>query len=239
MINKGAGRARNNSTPSEAVRVVNLFVKKAAEPFKGKAKVLNDIILTLKPYLNDYGYWAVFGAIFFEDFGIPVPGESILIAGSLLASQGVLHIFPLLLIAWIGAVAGDNIGYAIGRFGGRRLALRYGHYVFINRERLAHAETYFKRHGGITVAGARFFVALRQLNGIVAGVAEMSWWHFLLYNALGAALWVGFWGMLAYELGTRVSQFLEVFKKVEVILIGGFVLAGACLAIYLAVRRHK
>lgn len=197
-----------------------------------------DFVATLKPYLDQYGYWAIFGTIFLEDFGIPTPGEATLIVASLLASQGYLHIHWVLMVAWMGALTGDNIGYAIGRFGGRRLALRYGHYVFLNRERLAYAETYFKRHGGITVAGARFFVALRQLNGIVAGLAEMSWRHFLLYNALGAALWVGFWGTLAYELGTRISRFLEFFKKVEVFLIGGLILAGVCLAIYL-VRRHK
>jgi membrane protein DedA with SNARE-associated domain len=102
----------------------------------------------------------------------------------------------------MGAVAGDNIGYAIGRFGGCRVVLRYGRYVLISRERLTYTATFFRKHGGAMVAVARFFVVLRQLNGIVAGIAEMPWWHFLFYNALGAVLWVGFWGTLAYELGT-------------------------------------
>ena len=199
---------------------------------------MDQLISTLKPYLDAYGYWAVFGAILLEDFGIPVPGETMLIAGSLFASQGILHIVPVLLLAWIGAVTGDNIGYAIGRFGGRRLVIRYGHYVLVSRERLGHAEAFFRKRGGATVAVARFFVVLRQLNGIVAGIAEMPWWRFSAYNALGAALWVGFWGMIVYELGTETSRFLETFKKFEIFLIGGLIFAGAYLASYLLRRRR-
>jgi membrane protein DedA with SNARE-associated domain len=197
-----------------------------------------DFVATLEPYLNQYGYWAIFGAILLEDFGVPTPGEATLIVASLLASKNYLHIPWVLMVAWMGAVTGDNIGYTIGRFGGRRVVLRYGHYLLINRERLAYTETFFRKHGGAMVAVARFFVVLRQLNGIAAGVAKMDWWHFFLFNAIGAALWVGFWGTLVYELGTRVGRFVEVFKKLEIFLIGGVILAAASLAIYL-VRRHK
>ena len=88
---------------------------------------MSDLLTTVKPYLDHYGYWALFGAILLENFGLPVPGESLLITSALLASQGEMHLVPLLLIACVAAVTGDNIGYAIGRFGGRKLVLRYGH----------------------------------------------------------------------------------------------------------------
>ncbi|HSB03930.1 MAG TPA: DedA family protein [Thermodesulfobacteriota bacterium] len=199
---------------------------------------LDQLILTLKPYVDEYGYWAVFGAIFFEDLGIPLPGETMLIAGSLLASQGMSNTIQVLLMAWMGAVAGDNIGYVIGRFGGRRLVLRYGRYLLVSRERLGYAERFFRKHGGAVVVVARFFAVLRQFNGIVAGIAKMSWGRFFFYNALGGALWVGLWGTLVYQLGTRVNRFLEAFKRLEVFLIGGLVLAAASLAVYF-LRRHR
>ncbi|MEJ2033705.1 MAG: DedA family protein [Deltaproteobacteria bacterium] len=181
---------------------------------------MEDLLAALKPYIDQYGYWAVFGAILLEDFGFPMPGESMLIVGALLASQGDLNIVPLLLLAWAAAVAGDNIGFAIGRFGGRRAVLRYGHYVFLTRRRLEHVEGFFARYGGIVVLGARFIEGLRQLNGITAGTVRMVWPRFLLYNVLGAALWVGFWGMLFFEIGGRAGNFQKFFQKFEYVLLG-------------------
>jgi membrane protein DedA with SNARE-associated domain len=190
-------------------------------------------MVPLQPYLNHYGYWAVFGAILFEDFGLPVPGETLLIAGALLASQGEMHIVPLLFIACVAAITGDNIGYAIGRFGGRRLVLRYGRYVFITEERFNKAEGFFRRYGGVVVVIARFLAILRQLNGIVAGTVKMSWRRFLVYNMLGAALWVGFWGMLFYELGEKAARFVAGFNKVEFLLAFVVVTALVILAVHL------
>ncbi len=194
---------------------------------------MSDFFLTVKPYLDHYGYWALFGAILLEDFGMPMPGETLLIAGALLASQGKMGIVPLLVTACIAAVTGDNIGYAIGRFGGRRLVLRYGRYVFITEERLKKAEGFFRRYGGAVVVMARFFAVLRQLNGIVAGTAKMSWRRFLAYNMLGAALWVGFWGMLFYELGGKAARFAVGINKLEFLLIFGVFAALVVLAVHL------
>jgi membrane protein DedA with SNARE-associated domain len=199
---------------------------------------MSDFLVSVKPYLDQYGYWAVFASILLEDFGVPVPGETVLIAGALLASQGHMHILPLLLVGWIGAVTGDNIGYAIGRFGGRPLVLRYGPYLLVNQRRLEQADAFFRRRGGVVVVVARFFAVLRQLNGIVAGMARMPWWQFLPYNALGAALWVGFWGTLFYQLGGRAIRIGLAFKRLEFFLAAGLIVVAAAIVIYL-VRRHK
>jgi membrane protein DedA with SNARE-associated domain len=199
---------------------------------------MSNLLVSVKPYLDQYGYWAVFAAILLEDFGVPVPGETLLIAGALLASQGHMHILPLLLIGWIGAVTGDNIGYAIGRFGGRHLLLRYGPYLLVSQRRLEYAEAFFRRRGGVVIVLARFFAVLRQLNGIVAGMARMPWWRFLPYNALGAALWVGFWGILFYQLAGRAIRIGLAFKKMQVFFVAGLIVVAAAVAIYL-VRRHK
>jgi membrane protein DedA with SNARE-associated domain len=193
---------------------------------------MSDVLVNFKPYLDQYGLWAVFGAILLEDFGVPLPGETLLIAGALLASQGTMRIVPLLLIAWAGAVTGDNIGYAIGRFGGRRLVQRYGPYLLISERRLEYAEAFFRRRGGVIVVAARFFAVLRQLNGLIAGIARMPWWQFLPYNAIGAALWVGFWGTLFYQLGGSAMRIGLAFKKLQFFLIGGVVVAAAAVIVY-------
>ena len=198
---------------------------------------MSDLFTTVKPYLDHYGYWALFGAILLEDFGMPVPGETLLIASALLASQGQMRIVPLLLTACVAAVTGDNIGYAIGRFGGRKLVLRYGNYVLISEQRLQKAEGFYLRYGGAVVVVARFLAVLRQLNGIVAGTIKMDWRRFLAYNILGAALWVSFWGMLFYELGEKAFRFGAGFKTVQFFLLGGLVAAAVVLAVYLLHRR--
>jgi membrane protein DedA with SNARE-associated domain len=191
---------------------------------------MRDLMPTLQLYLAQYGYGAIFISILLEDFGLPVPGETLLIAGSLLAAGGSLDITVLLITAWIAAVIGDNIGYAIGRYGGRRLVLRYGHHVLITRERLNHAEKFFQRHSGEAVVTlARFVAILRQLNGIIAGISEMRWYRFLLFNAVGAALWVCFWGFLTYELGSRVVFYRENLYTLIFILVIMLVATSAIL----------
>jgi membrane protein DedA with SNARE-associated domain len=162
-------------------------------------------------FVTDYGYIAVFLGIFFEDFGLPTPGETMLIAGAVLASHGSLNIYWLLPIAWIGAVAGDSIGFLIGAKGGNKLLTRYGNRIGITEERLQRVETFFEHYGDIVVVFARFFIILRQFNGIVAGTLGMPWPRFFLYNAIGAALWVGFWGGATFWVGRRFFEYLRSF----------------------------
>jgi membrane protein DedA with SNARE-associated domain len=162
-------------------------------------------------FVVDYGYLAVFLGIFLEDFGLPTPGETMLIAGAILASHGSLNIYWLLLFAWIGAVIGDSIGFLIGATGGHKLLVRYGSRIGITQERLQKVEEFFARYGDIVIVFARFFVILRQFNGIVAGSLEMRWGRFVVYNAIGAALWVGFWGGLTYWLGRRFFEYIHLF----------------------------
>jgi len=165
----------------------------------------------VRQFVTDYGYLAVFLGIFFEDFGLPTPGETMLIAGAVLASHGSLNIYWLLPIAWAGAVIGDSIGFLIGATGGHKLLMRYGGKIGITEERLQKVEAFFQRYGDIVVVFARFFLVLRQFNGIAAGALEMPWPRFLLYNAIGAALWVGFWGGATYWIGRSFFEYLRAF----------------------------
>jgi membrane protein DedA with SNARE-associated domain len=194
----------------------------------------------LEPVLNHYGYLAVAGLVLVEDFGIPVPGETILIAASLYAGAGRLNVVLVGVIATLAAIIGDNIGFAIGHFGGRALALRYGKYVFLTAERLDKAEYFFDRHGGKIIVAARFIEGLRQVNGIVAGITGMHWKKFVVFNALGAALWVGVWVTLGYVAGNHIITIYDQITRYSLyLLIGLAVLVAALIARWLLRRRAR
>ena len=175
------------------------------------AKPLPGVFHHFEGTLHDWGYLAVAGFLFFEDFGVPLPGETMLIAASLYAGAGHLNVFLVGIIAFAAAVAGDNVGYAIGRFGGRGLVERYGKWVLLTGDRLDRAEAFFERHGGKVVSIARFIEGLRQLNGIIAGTMEMHWARFIIFNAIGAALWVGVWTSVGYVAGDHVETVANYF----------------------------
>lgn len=156
-------------------------------------------------YLGHYGYWAILLLVLVEDFGIPVPGETILIAGAIYAGTGRLNVAAVGVIGFAAAVIGDNIGFAIGHFGGRALVLRWGRYVLLTEERLEKTERFFERRGGVVIMIARFIEGLRQANGIIAGISGMHWLRFLAFNALGAALWVGTWVSVGYFAGDHIT----------------------------------
>ena len=173
--------------------------------------------------LQHFGVWAIAFLIMVEDFGIPVPGETILIAGAVYAGAGRLNVVLVGVAAFIAAILGDNIGFAIGHFGGRALALRWGKYVFLTEERLDKAERFFDRRGAIVITFARFIEGLRQANGIIAGITGMHWLRFLIFNAIGAALWVGTWVSLGYFAGnhiTTIYHYINLYSYYVLIALG-------------------
>jgi membrane protein DedA with SNARE-associated domain len=200
--------------------------------------VLPGIFGSLTPILNSYGYLAVGGLLFLEDFGIPVPGETILIAAAVYAGAGQLNIVVVVLIGFLAALAGDNVGFAIGHFGGRALVLRFGRYVFLTETRLDKAEGFFTRHGGKVVTIARFVEGLRQANGIVAGLAKMPWRRFLLFNALGAAIWVGTWSAVGYLAGNHLDAIYAQIKRYELYLLIALAVVVVALVVRHLLRRH-
>jgi membrane protein DedA with SNARE-associated domain len=140
-----------------------------------------------------------------EAIGAPLPGESAVLISAGAAAAGQLDIRAVFLTAFAGAVLGDNIGYLIGRRLGRPAVARYGARFGATDANLAKVEGVIARRGAVMVVFARFFVILRQLNGIVAGTSGMRWTTFLAANVVGAALWVGFWSTIAYRFGKSVD----------------------------------
>ena len=204
----------------------------------GPLPVLPGFLNSLSSPLGHYGLWAVLFFVLIEDFGIPVPGETILIAAAVFAGSGRLNVVAVGLVGFCAAVAGDNIGYAIGRFGGRALAERWGKYVFLTAERLEKAESFFHRHGGKIIVMARFIEGLRQANGLIAGIAEMKWLKFLAFNALGAALWVGTWVSAGYFAGQHITT---IYNDVTRYSLYAAIVAAVVIAAWVGVRvrRHR
>lgn len=159
---------------------------------------LGHIAANLEPLVQHYGVFAVSLILAFESLGAPLPGETLLIFASVLAHRGEMSLPALLIFAWAGSVLGDNIGYLIGKTICRATITRYGGKIGLTDARINTVEEIFSHYGSVTVLVARFFPVLRQLNGIVAGALGMSWWRFLLFNAIGAALWVGAWVFIVY-----------------------------------------
>jgi membrane protein DedA with SNARE-associated domain len=192
-------------------------------------------------YVGDYGYAAVIAGLVAENLGLPLPGETLLITGAVLASRGTLDIWLLLPLAWFAAVIGNTIGFLIGRTGGQRLLIHYGDRFGITRERLVKVEGFVQRYGAFVIIFARFIVVARQLSGIAAGSLNMHWLRFSIFNAVGAALWVGFWGLLAYWLGGRVFHYLAEIEVMEPVLLtaAGIGLAAGIVYVILHARRAR
>jgi membrane protein DedA with SNARE-associated domain len=189
--------------------------------------------------IQHYGLWAILLLVMIEDFGVPVPGETILIAGAIYAGAGRLNIVAVGVIGFVAAVIGDNIGFAIGHFGGRQLALRWGRYVFLTAERLDKAESFFHRHGGKVITVARFIEGLRQANGIIAGISGMHWRRFLAFNALGAALWVGTWVSLGYFAGQHIDTIYHYITTYSYYALIAFVVLVLAYIVWRVWRRKR
>jgi membrane protein DedA with SNARE-associated domain len=136
-----------------------------------------------------YGYAVVFAGVFLENTGLPVPGETALLAGAALANFGQLSLAWVTVTAIAAAILGDNLGFFIGRRGGRRLAERHGWRIGLTPERLLRFDRFFLRHGPKTVFAARFITGLRVVGAVLAGGSGMKWPQFLFFNATGAVVW--------------------------------------------------
>jgi len=151
--------------------------------------LLHNSLDLIEQYMLIYGYWAVFFGVMLENAGLPIPGETILLIAGYFSATGQFNIWLVMLIAAVGAVVGDNIGFAVGHHFGRRAILKVGRFVFLTPARFAHMENYFKSHGNKTILVARFITGLRVFAALLAGASHMKWRVFLYYNVCGAVLW--------------------------------------------------
>jgi membrane protein DedA with SNARE-associated domain len=161
----------------------------------------------LRHLLDSYGYGLVGLVIFLESFGLPLPGESLLIAAAIYAATTHhMAIAIVVAIASVAATVGSMAGFAVGRWIGPARLSRYGRYVGLNENRARTATRLFKRHGAKVILVARFVAFLRSLAAILAGATEMPWLRFTVANAVGAVVWSAFYGVGAYWLGAEAER---------------------------------
>ena len=156
--------------------------------------------------VQHYGLFFLFGIVALESAGAWLPGETALIAAAVLASQGRFSIVGVIVVAASAAIVGDNVGYWLGRLGGRRLLYRWGPVRRFANRVLPPAERFFRRHGGKTVFFGRFFAGLRVTAAWIAGMSHMPWWRFLFWNAAGGIVWATGVGLVAYYAGRAVAD---------------------------------
>ena len=161
----------------------------------------------LDSLLATYGYLAVFVFVGVESIGVPVPGETMLVTAAIYAgTTGRLSIFWVIVASSAGAIVGDNIGYVIGRTGGYRLVKRYGRYIRLEENRLRLGQYLFDKHGSKVVFFGRFVSVLRIFAAFLAGVNQMHWRRFLIFNAAGGIVWSTIYGVAAFLLGKQLLQ---------------------------------
>jgi membrane protein DedA with SNARE-associated domain len=176
--------------------------------------------------LKRYGYGVVAATAMAEGVGIPAPGQTLLIAGALEAADGRMNIAWLLLLVTTATTVGNSFGYAIGRWGGRAVLNK----LKISQSRQQRFYSILNRRGGVVVLLARFVDGLRQLNGIIAGVMHMPWWTFTAYNAAGALLWTGAWGLGTYYFGRDIHVIAALFHRHRLLT---YILSAAVVTILL------
>jgi len=188
-------------------------------------------ILDVKHLVQVFGYPLLFVIVMSESAGVPVPGETGLINAAGVASQGKLRIELVIALAAAAAIVGDNIGYFIGRRGGRWLLQRPGPFHYQRLQVLATGEPFFARHGPKAVFFGRFLLGLRVWASWLAGATRMRWRSFVLWNALGGICWATAIGLFAYFLGHSAGNAIEAF--------GIYGLLAALLAIASALFMHR
>jgi membrane-associated protein len=186
------------------------------------------IVEFLRDAVVHYGYWAVGAALLLENAGLPLPGETILLLASFMAySQHELQLSWIILVATIAATCGDNLGFIAGYYGGRRLLSRYQHVFRIQNETVRRGEGLFARYGAVTVFFARFVFGMRIIAGPMAGVLRMPWRKFLVFNFLGATLWVIVISSSGYLFGRQWEHLARNVKLFDLVAAGILVIALA------------
>ncbi len=178
------------------------------------------ILHLLQGYFAEHGYWTVAVVLLLENAGVPVPGETVLLlAGFLTFSQHHFHLPWVIAVGVAAATLGDNLGYAIGHYGGRPLLEKYRRFFHISPSHIAQGERLFEKHGAVAVFFARFVFGMRIITGPLAGVLRMHWKKFALFNFLGAAAWVAAVASAGYLFGSHWNRLVRWVGDADIVIV--------------------
>jgi membrane protein DedA with SNARE-associated domain len=185
--------------------------------------------------LHAYGYWALALVVGLESLGLPLPGEGLLIAASLVAgSTHEMNVYLVIAAAALGAIVGQVAGFWIGRSLGIRALRRFGPHIGLPARRLALGRLLFRRHGVALVVVGRFIIVVRTIAALLAGANAMDAWRFMLANVVGSVIWAGAYGIAVSELGKSMKHMAGPIGIAV-----GVAAALAALVAWLAVRRQE
>ncbi len=198
--------------------------------------MVHPVFHSLREFVVDYGYWAVALALLCENAGIPVPGETTLLLASFLAySEQKLHLGWVIVVATCAATLGDNLGYAIGRHGGRFLLNRYQRIFRIPQRSLKRGEALFERYGPAAIFFARFIFGMRVFAGPLAGVLRMRWRAFAVFNFLGAVVWVSVIATAGYLFGRHWQALVRGMQRFNIVVL----MVAIAFALFLWWRQRR
>jgi len=187
--------------------------------------MLPDLFEVLRNHFTTHGYWTLAITLLLENAGIPLPGETMLLFASFLAfHHHQLNLAWIIVVGTAACTLGDNLGYWIGFHGGRPLLHRYQRVFRVSDQEIERAEKMFERFGPVTVFFARFVFGMRVITGPLAGVLRMQWRRFVLFNFLGATLWVTVISSVGYLFGQHWHRLLRIVARANVVV---FLLAAA------------
>jgi membrane protein DedA with SNARE-associated domain len=193
---------------------------------------LSDVLISLIP---TYGPWIIFGIVALESAGVPLPGETILVASALLAATtGQISIVVVVLASAAGAIVGDGIGYMVGRRFGLPLIRRYGRYIRLDENRLLIGRNLFFRYGNVVVFFGRFVAVLRMFAALLAGANSMPAGRFFFFNITGGVCWACLFGFGAYAVGAEIYT---ISGTLSVLSLGLFIATGFALSVL--IRRNE
>ncbi|MEK7583525.1 MAG: VTT domain-containing protein [Patescibacteria group bacterium] len=193
--------------------------------------------IDLTQLIQTMGYVGVFGFVFAESglfIGFFLPGDSLLFTAGFLASQGYLNIWILCIGAFFFAVIGDNVGYAFGKRVGVKLFTKEDSWLF-NKAHLVKAQKFYEAHGRKTIILARFMPIVRTFAPIVAGMGNMNYRIFFLYNIIGGFLWAVGLSVLGYILGNAIPDIDRYLLPI----IGGIIIISILPPIIHVVRNKE
>jgi len=197
-------------------------------------------IAVITRVIGALGYPGVFLFMALESACMPIPSEIVLVFAGFLAGQGKMSIAGAMAAGLAGALTGSSAAYAVGRFGGRALVLRWGRYLLITEERLERTQQWFGRHGGRAIFICRLVSGLRAIISVPAGLARMSYPRFLLFTAAGTGLWVVVAVLFGYFVGEEWQRIVHLLRRAnELVLVALVVLAIIAYAVYRLLRCRK
>ena len=179
-------------------------------------ELLHQLINFLVETIGSLGYIGIFALMFLESTFFPFPSEVVMIPAGFLAYKGDMNLYIVMLMGILGSLSGGLLNYYLSKTLGRKLLLKYGHYVWFDEEKLLKMENFFKKHGEISTFNGRLIPVVRQYISIPAGLSNMNIFKFSLFTVLGAGIWVVILTLLGYVLGSNQELINEYLKSITI-----------------------